>query len=82
MASSTRRRAHHPIGRIPRLHCLRCHHTWVPRREYEPMSCPHCCQRAWNKPYPDLNSPRVLPRNKAAALRCEHCRDLYRKGKP
>lgn len=46
------------------------------------MSCPHCCQRAWNKPYPDLNSPRVLPRNKAAALRCEHCRDLYRKGKP
>ena len=36
--------------KLPRLKCLRCGHTWVPRREKPPKTCPKCHSPYWNKP--------------------------------
>lgn len=35
---------------LPTLKCLRCGHTWIPRRPKEPKVCPKCNSPYWNKP--------------------------------
>lgn len=30
--------------------CLRCKHTWVPRRSDRPRVCPRCKSPYWDKP--------------------------------
>ena len=35
---------------MPTLSCLRCGHTWIPRRPQEPKKCPRCASPYWNKP--------------------------------
>ena len=27
---------------LPRLRCLRCAHSWIPRKETVPKACPKC----------------------------------------
>ena len=34
---------------LPRLHCLRCQHQWVPRGGRVRI-CPHCKSHLWDKP--------------------------------
>lgn len=36
---------------LPRLHCLRCHYTWIPRTDGVPVRCPSCCSTRWNQEY-------------------------------
>lgn len=36
---------------LPKLHCLRCGHNWIPRKETPPKRCPKCNSPYWNKPY-------------------------------
>ena len=35
---------------LPVLTCLRCRHTWHPRRPNLPAHCANCCSPYWNKP--------------------------------
>ncbi len=35
--------------RLPRLHCLRCGHDWIPRTE-RPETCPKCHSAYWHRP--------------------------------
>ena len=35
---------------LPVLKCLRCRHTWYPKRPIEPKVCPKCKSPYWNKP--------------------------------
>lgn len=37
--------------RLPTLKCLRCGHTWVPRRA-DVLICPRCKSASWDKPKP------------------------------
>lgn len=32
------------------LRCLRCSHTWYPRRPERPVVCPACNSPYWDKP--------------------------------
>lgn len=32
------------------LTCLKCGHTWVPRKPELPLTCPKCRQAGWNRP--------------------------------
>ena len=34
-------------GKIPRLTCQNCGHTWIPRVE-SPRKCPECQSRDWD----------------------------------
>ena len=36
--------------KLPSLTCLRCTHTWIPRKPVEPKFCPKCRSPYWNKP--------------------------------
>ena len=36
---------------LVRFHCLRCHHTWVPRTNALPKRCPGCFTPLWNREY-------------------------------
>jgi DNA-directed RNA polymerase subunit RPC12/RpoP len=36
--------------RVTAYHCLRCLHTWLPRREGRPVQCPACHSPYWDKP--------------------------------
>lgn len=51
---------------LPRFHCLRCHHTWIPRFDNAPTRCPKkgCGSKYWNREYTrgDLITRRVLDR--------------------
>ena len=35
---------------LPELHCLRCHHDWVPRKPEKPIVCPGCNSPYWDIP--------------------------------
>jgi rubrerythrin len=35
---------------LPTLTCLRCGHSWRPRRDERPGVCPECKHREWDKP--------------------------------
>ncbi len=35
---------------LPRLHCLRCGHEWIPRSERKPGTCPKCNSPYWDRP--------------------------------
>lgn len=35
---------------LPTLRCLRCGHTWIPRKPAPPKNCPRCISPYWNKP--------------------------------
>ena len=35
---------------LPTLKCLRCGHTWYPKKPVEPKVCPKCKSPYWNKP--------------------------------
>ena len=37
--------------KLPRYHCQRCGHEWVPRTDQPPL-CPHCKSPYWNRPRP------------------------------
>lgn len=30
--------------------CERCGHTWIPKSDEEPVTCPKCKSAYWNKP--------------------------------
>ncbi|MEK6826532.1 MAG: hypothetical protein AABX08_02630 [Nanoarchaeota archaeon] len=32
------------------LRCLHCRHEWARRRNKDPVLCPRCKSRNWNKP--------------------------------
>lgn len=34
---------------LPTLTCLRCAHTWYPRRPERPAVCPHCKSPYWDR---------------------------------
>jgi predicted Zn-ribbon and HTH transcriptional regulator len=34
---------------LPTHSCLRCDHTWIPRREGLPAKCPKCMSVYWNE---------------------------------
>ena len=34
---------------IEKHHCVKCGHTWLPRSEKRPLSCPSCKNRKWHK---------------------------------
>jgi predicted Zn-ribbon and HTH transcriptional regulator len=36
--------------KLPTLKCLRCGHSWIPRRPVLPKNCPKCTSRYWNIP--------------------------------
>lgn len=42
---------------LPRFHCLRCHHTWIPSRARIPRRCPgrSCNSAFWSKEYTRLS---------------------------
>src|SRR3989304_1632186 len=48
---------------LPVLTCLRCGHTWHPRRPKLPAHCANCCSPYWNKPRQRL---RATPKPTAA----------------
>ena len=35
--------------KLPKWNCLRCGHTWIPRRDARPIVCPKC-----KSPYYDM----------------------------
>ena len=35
---------------LPTLHCLRCGHTWPPRKPERPLRCPKCGSPYWDQP--------------------------------
>lgn len=35
---------------LPTLKCLRCGHSWIPRRPLKPKVCPKCNSPYWDKP--------------------------------
>jgi len=35
---------------LPQLACLRCQHTWIPRKPEKPMVCPDCKSPYWDIP--------------------------------
>ena len=38
------------VVKLPKLHCKRCGHKWIPRKEgEEPRVCPKCKSPYWNK---------------------------------
>ena len=40
---------------IFKLRCFRCDHTWIPRKEELPKTCPRCRAITWNKETRDNN---------------------------
>lgn len=54
---------------VTELHCIRCHHDWVPRRPVRPVECPGCGSSRWN------TTRRVPPPE--SEITCEKCRPLY-----
>lgn len=36
-------------GDLPNLHCNRCNHDWIPRRQKLPKVCPSCKNPNWHK---------------------------------
>ena len=36
--------------KLPTLKCLRCGHSWIPRRPVLPKTCPKCISTYWNRP--------------------------------
>ena len=36
--------------KLPTLICLRCGHSWIPRRPVLPKNCPKCFTSYWNTP--------------------------------
>jgi len=34
---------------LPKLHCKRCGHTWIPRIPKTPKQCPKCHSPYWSK---------------------------------
>lgn len=36
--------------KLPTWTCLRCEHTWVPRRPDHPRICPKCKSPYWDRP--------------------------------
>ncbi len=35
---------------LPTLRCLRCGHTWSPRKPERPVRCPKCGSPYWGQP--------------------------------
>ena len=46
---------------VRRLKCLRCDHTWTPRKmaESKPVSCPNCHSGYWARPRTRPKKPKV-----------------------
>ena len=36
-------------GTIEKKKCIRCGHTWFPRKEQMPVICPKCFSPYWNR---------------------------------
>ena len=53
------------------LTCLRCGHSWYPRRPKLPAHCPSCCSPYWNKPRQRLRATPE-PTEKHLNSRREH----------
>ncbi len=47
--------------RIPRLHCRRCGHRWVPKQPVITM-CARCKSRYWNEPRRNRQGMRPEPK--------------------
>ena len=62
---------------LVRFHCLRCHHTWVPRNNAIPKRCPRCFTALWNKEYARAErvTDRVMTRIHGCPLRL--CQQRY-----
>ena len=43
--------------KLPILRCLRCGHSWIPRKVDMPRTCPKCRSAYWDKPR--LNLPKA-----------------------
>jgi len=43
--------------KLPFLRCLRCGHSWIPRKVDMPRTCPGCRSAYWDKPR--LNLPKA-----------------------
>jgi len=54
---------------IPRLHCLKCHHTWIPRQQTPPKQCPCCTDKYWNREY-----SRPISVTKSVIAKLQACR--------
>lgn len=33
---------------MEKLKCLKCNHSWIPRTDSNPVSCPNCKSRFWD----------------------------------
>lgn len=46
------KKTNHPdiIRQLPRYQCLRCPHSWVPRKRAYPRICPKCKSAYWDTP--------------------------------
>ena len=54
---------------MDKLTCLRCSHSWLPRIEGRPVSCPSCKSRLWDVPRPE---PRVESPEEQNQKRIDH----------
>jgi len=44
---------------LPRLKCIRCGHTWIPRSNKLPKVCPRCKSPYWNKQYKGIDNGTI-----------------------
>ncbi len=54
----------HKRGRVPEIfykgyRCIRCDHTWVPRKAARPKVCPKCKSAYWDTPYQTKRDPKA-----------------------
>ena len=35
---------------LPQWECVRCGHTWTPRKQTRPVQCPNCKNAQWDRP--------------------------------
>lgn len=64
---------------LPLYHCLRCHHTWVPRKRKLPEFCPNpkCGTGYWNKEYTHLKRITKAALAKIGACKYDVCQARY-----
>ncbi len=60
---------------LPLYHCLRCHHSWYPRKASVPQRCPHpkCGTPWWNQEYTRMWRVTSAVLKKMADCRFELC---------
>lgn len=64
-----------PYFDIPKAHCLRCQHTWLPRKSVITI-CAKCKSPYWSKEKEDSNVK--LWKGRVSKLRCAGCNSEMR----